>query len=137
MRIYRIEDERHYGPYRYCDTYEKTKLQIELCHCHNDPKYYPTPCEDFTEEDYDKFDNDDYRCGFDSIASTADWFVGFFYYLAKAEYKLAIYDIPDDLVLKGKRQVAFLYNTKPIRSFSITAIFCNKTGYLHNRIYQK
>ena len=95
-KVYRVEHPRDgQGPYR--SSYYLHKMHGKHC----DLKSHPTPMEDFPLN-FD-FHNELY-CGFKNIESLKKWFYGFRSPLNKAEFKMVVYDVPEEHFHVGKNK---------------------------------
>lgn len=118
MRIYRVEDKEHFGPYRTFDvSSEKATLAHELVNAHRWPFHHPTP---FDEKLC--FWPGDHICGFDETWKLRYWFDGFFEKLLKVGFELSIYAVPSENVLVGEFQVVFPIDSRPIQTLSLNSV---------------
>lgn len=96
--VYRVEDSKGSGPYM--SHYNLMEMSIK----HSDSKH-PEPFDD----DMDSTENftADYVCGFSSVSKAKQWFKGFRRLLDKKGFKLSVYEVPEEHVMRGRRQVVF------------------------------
>lgn len=124
--ILRVEHKKHdCGPYRTPDPYDLPinkqdtpkfkKLnrlygfsdRIATEHCDN--TYHPMPYEDGIDIDHYAFDGryDSWIYGFMDIEQAAEWFAGWENRLKKWGFVLKTYEVPDENIKVGAKQVAF------------------------------
>lgn len=117
MLVYRVEHyEKNFGPYATsrmpCSHWP---LAYELCDKHNGSRNHPVA----------EWIGIDEFCGFSSLQQMKNWFNGFIKKLHKYNYRISVYDCPDDKVKKyDDKQIVFVRSkAKLIKRMSM---FCRK-----------
>lgn len=118
MLVYRVQHkETGLGPY-HPQTEECKLLKRRLCDSHDDIMN-PALCDAFNTADADRIIKNEYVFGFLSLEELYTWFDGFIQDLCQCGYEIVIYDVGDDCVCIGHKQVAFnvvmAQRLKPIR----------------------
>lgn len=109
MRVYRVEDKKGRGPY--CGSGFINYYPPER-HAHlQDIDVRPTPRNDGID-----FNSDDY-CGFSSMRKLRSWFYkkDIEWLCGEGKFRIMVYEVPRDLVKRGKKQVCFPKNHSQIR----------------------
>lgn len=103
MRVFRVEDDDHLGPYRVQSKwYERFASRYE-----NDFNRYPTPAREGLEGIYFHDNAGDWLCGFASLAKLHAWFGPHLKDLRKHGYRVVEYEVAGRHVNAGKKQVIF------------------------------
>lgn len=104
MLVYRVEHAKHgHGPYRSSEMVNEgcVKLSKELMDAFS-LDTHPVPCLDGIHD----LDSEEY-CGFESLYQLHDWFGRYLQDLHIAGYHVAVFDVPENTVRKGNKQVVF------------------------------
>ncbi len=108
MLVYRVEHEEYgIGPYQIRHSGNVQKFLNRMGADHSAYGYkgdqHPMPAFDGIED----FDTDYDYCGFESMEALVKWFDGYLLGLARYGFVVRIYDVPDDEVQLGVKQLAF------------------------------
>lgn len=108
MLVYRVELEDGLGPYISDrnlpeDRMREVRRVCRLLGRHSLSRQHPIV-------HFDVFGTvtDDHYCGFLSVAELKTWFRGFIATFRRAKYFLATYEVEEEFVLIGSKQVAFV-----------------------------
>lgn len=115
MIVYRVENDNGRGPYRPGWNQDNIDLSIdqsilatEIGNAHNDDNLRPAPWIDGIKN-WDFDDLYEPRFGFMSIGELIQWFDGWLDFLELYGYSFRAFEIEDQYVIVGKRQVVFDY----------------------------
>jgi hypothetical protein len=108
MMVYRVEDtSKHVGPYFSGQGSIQTPDLLQCFRQHND-EAHPVPADDGLDIGRIDLLLFDWRFGFKSMAQLRRWFSEHEReLLARAGYRVVVYNVPDDEVRIGHRQVIF------------------------------
>lgn len=115
MNVYRVETRfsviqagKNFGPYSFYPDpevlqsvgYEWNNLLLDFY----DDKIHPEPWDDQIED----FDIINHLCGFASLSDLYRWFDSTIHHLAKGGFFIAIYEVAEEFISFGNKQLAFV-----------------------------